>query len=262
MILNHTILTGAQEQDLIARIHEGDRDAQATLLESNERLIYKTAKKFIYAASPDVELDDLMQEGRRGLLHAAQKYSFKIAKKRKVTKFSTYASWWVYQYIRRYACRHRSGFSRSVELDDLSYIVQRIKGELLIKLRREPTHREIAGACNIPIGKIKAILSTPLIIHLDAPGRYEDETENHEGIPDPQPDIPEAAELSIMVGGYLSALEGINPRHAQVIRMLFGLNQHNKAYTMAEVAQKLSITRQRVQQIKEDALEKLRSLNN
>ena len=260
MILNHTLLTGDQEQELIIRIHAGDRSAEALLLENNERLIFRIAQPFLRTSAADIEIEDLMQEGRIGLLKAAHKYSFVVAEKRGVKKFSTYASWWIYQYVRRKACRHRSGFSRSVELDDLSYTVHRTQNELLKKLHREPLPREIARASRIPLKKIKLILSVPAIIHLDAQNPHLNNGEvNHESIPDPAIGIPETAETNVLASGYLSSLEDENPRLARVIRMRYGMNTENRTYSLAEIAKAMQITRQRVQQLEQDALEFMRT---
>lgn len=260
MNLNHPLLTIEQEQSLIARIKAGDTLAQEILLEHNEKLVYKIAMRFVRTSAPDVQIYDLMQAGRIGLLHAVEKWDHKIAKQRNVRKFSTYASWWVYQYIRRVACRHRSGLSRSVELDDLSYAVQRIRGELLKKLKREPIPKEIARASKIPLHKIQSILNAPEIVRLDNLSR----TENayHESIPDPSVNVEGDSEASAMVDGYMTVLENAFPRHARIVRMLFGLNETGRVYKLEEVARREGVTRQRIQQIKDDALEHLRSLNN
>ncbi len=261
MNLNHTLLTGEQEQALIALAKQGDHSAQETLLEHNEKLIYKIASRFLRTSAPDIEIDDLMQEGRRGLLHAALKWDNAIAKKRSVKKFSTYASWWVYQYIRRAACKHRSGFSRSVELDDMSYSIQRIRGELLKKLKREPKPKEIARSSKIPIEKVKIILNSPHIVRLDDMDTNGDKP-IYDSISDPSANVEEISETTLTILEYMTFLEREFPRHARIVKMLFGLNSKSRLYSLEEVAKLEKITRQRVQQIKEDALTKMRSLNN
>lgn len=256
MTLSHVLLTQEQEQSLIRLIQAGDRSAECELISHNERLICKIALRYINNAAPDVELEDLMQEGRIGLLRAAHKWSASIAKEKHVHKFSTYASWWVYQCIRRYASRHRSGFSRSIELDDMAFSVYRVQSDLSETLQRDPTHQEIATAGRTSVSKINSILSTPLIINLDADTRSQ--SISHENISDPQQDISSTVESSIMADGCLSALEIDHPRHARVVRLIYGLNEKQRSYSMAEIARKMDLTRERVRQIHDEALNFMR----
>jgi RNA polymerase sigma factor (sigma-70 family) len=256
MELAHTLLTHAQEQSLIRLIQSGDRSAEEELIRCNERLIYKIALRYIRNAAPDVELDDLMQEGRSGLLRAAYKWDDAIAQKKGVTKFSTYASWWVFQCIRRYASRHRSGFSRSIELDDMAFSVYRVQSDLMESLKHEPSNSEIALSGKIPLTKINSILSTPVIVHLDADTRSE-QTE-HENIADTSQDLQQTVESSVMASACLHCLESDHPRHARVVRMIYGLNDNQRAYSMAEIARMMGITRERVRQIHDEALKFIR----
>ena len=255
--LNHTLLTIEQEQKLICRIQHGDKRAEEELLCHNERLVYKIAHRYIVNAARDVEFDDLLQEGRLGLLHAAHKWSDTVAQKRKVRKFSTYASWWIFQYIRRYASRHRSGFSRSVELDDLSFSVHRVQSQLLETLRREPTSNEISKAGHFKLSKVRAILSTPALLNLDDKNHVTGDSE-HELIPSLAPRLDALAESHVLCDSFLQSLEFKFPRHAQVIRMTYGLNDVHRIYSLAEIGDYLHITRERARQIKEEALKFMR----
>lgn len=255
MIIHHELLTREQEQTLIKLIQSGDKDAEEALLFHNERLICKVALRYLENSAPDVGLDDLMQEGRMGVLRAAHKWSDSVAQEKHVHKFSTYASWWIYQFIRRYASRHRSGFSRSVELDDMAFSVYRVQSALLETLKREPTTNEIAIACKIPVAKIESILSTPSIIRLD----YNlDQSMNHEQITDPKQDISDTVETCIAVSEYIERLEAARPRHARVIRMVYGLNDKNRCYSRAEIGRKMKITRERVRQLHDEAIKFMR----
>lgn len=262
MNLFHDLLTREQEQTLLRRIHSGiennmpDREAESDLLSHNEKLIYDIAHKFVTGASPDVEIEDLMQEGRRGLLRAAQKWSPKIAGERGVTKFSTYATYWIYQYVRRYSSRHRSGFSRSVELDDASISLQKTRSYLLEQLQREPTARELARASGLPVAKVRKIMDVPEIVRLD---EWDTGHTNHEITSDPQENPAVIAERQVMAANFIRNLDCLSPRHAKVIRMLYGLTDDRRTYSMPEIARAIHLTRARIRQLRNEALELMRN---
>ncbi|HCR70910.1 MAG TPA: hypothetical protein DIW23_05665, partial [Anaerolineae bacterium] len=180
------------------------------------------------------------------------------AKKHKSDKFSTYATWGIRQAIKRYASRHKSGFSRSAELDEASYRVLRIQKELTDKLSRTPTYEEVAQTCNLRVSKVKAILSTPKMIRIeegDNRNPYEDSIDNSkiEKIPDDSKSVSETVEIH-EYHKYLEGLKKTHPRHAKIIKLHYGLDETGQSYSLAEIARKMKLTRERVRQIHDAAI--------
>lgn len=267
-LLDHDLLTASRETELLERIRVStrvvmhnrrkeflctDNDAQDELLRHNERLIYSIAEKYLSISAADTEIDDLMQEGRRGLLRAACKWDTQIAEDRGVNKFSTYASFWIVQCVRRYALRHRSGLSRSYSMDEFDLQVRKMIDTLTKTFERTPTAEEIAERGGFDLGRVKQILEAPAIVAMDDASRRLDQIADRDAL------TADDIEAGLTAHASLAYLEQDHPRMAQILRMRFGLNGHGETpMSMSQVARELGVTRQKIDQLEKEALRILR----
>ncbi|MDD2680134.1 MAG: sigma-70 family RNA polymerase sigma factor [Candidatus Omnitrophica bacterium] len=251
-IRNIPLLTAKEEICLSRRVRKGDEQARKAMIQANLRLVINIAKRYKRLGTPFL---DLIEEGNLGLMKAVDKFN-----PSKGFRFSTYAAWWIKQAITRSISEQGKMIRVPVYMNDLIAKWRKNKERLTQKLKRIPTDEEIAKKIKIPKEKIAQInfwmatstssLEAP--IGEDSEGKVSDLIEDETSI---QPD----SEIEHLLDKERVAnlLEIMSDREREVLDMRFGLAD-KKPHTLAEVAKKLGVSRERIRQIEETALKKIR----
>jgi len=246
------LLTAEQEIDLSRRIKKGDELARKQMIRSNLRLVINIAKRYFHLGIP---LLDLIEEGNLGLMKAVDKFNPK-----KGFRFSTYAAWWIKQSITRSITEQGKMIRIPVYMSELIAKWKKTNGELSHKLKRLPTDEEVAKKMGITRAKMKQISywMTMQTSSLEAPIGEEGESQVLDLLEDETAVSPDAQIDHFLDKERVGTLLGLmNVREKEVLDMRFGLTE-GKSYTLADVAKKLGVSRERVRQIEEEALLKLR----
>jgi RNA polymerase primary sigma factor len=253
-ISRYPLITRDEEARLARRIREGDQQALEKLCRSNLRFVVSVAKKY---QNQGVALADLINEGNVGLIRAAHKFD-----ETKGIKFISYAVWWIRQAILQ-ALAEQSRIVR-VPLNRAGTLhrIGRRSNALLQELGREPSAEEIATEMDIPIDEVRRTMSiTQAHLSLDAPLTPGEDNKLLDYLPDdvsPPPD--ESAFEGALRASIQDSLDSLKPREAKILKLYYGLDG-NEAMTLEEIGSVLGITRERVRQIKEKALNRLRHVS-
>jgi RNA polymerase primary sigma factor len=245
------LLTAQQEIAIAKRVRGGDELAMQELVKRNLRFVISVAKKY---QNRGLALTDLIGEGNLGLLTAARKFDPDQG-----VKFISYAVWWIRQAILAALARH--GRTVRVPLNrtaDLSRIV-RTSETLRQDLRREPTPEEIANATGLSLEIVQSLAALNTSeVRLDAPLDPEgDRALIERFIADEQGDAEEQAMDRFLSEEIENALRTLPPRDAKVLRLYFGLDG-GREHTLEEIGGMLGVTRERVRQLRDRALKRLR----
>jgi RNA polymerase primary sigma factor len=253
-ISRYPLITREEEARLARRIRDGDPEALDKLCRSNLRFVVSVAKKY---QNQGVALSDLINEGNLGLIRAAHKFD-----ETKGIKFISYAVWWIRQAILQ-ALAEQSRIVR-VPLNRAGTLhrIGRRSNALLQELGREPSAEEIAKGMDISLEEVRKTLSiSQAHLSLDAPLTPGEDNKLLDYLPDefnPSPD--ESAFDTALREAISDSLDGLKPREAKILRLYYGLDG-NEAMTLEEIGSVLGITRERVRQIKEKALNRLRHVS-
>ncbi len=250
----YPLINREREVELAQRIRENDQEALDTLVRSNLRFVVSVAKKY---QNQGVSLSDLINEGNLGLIRAAHKFD-----ETKGIKFISYAVWWIRQAILQ-ALAEQSRIVR-VPLNRAGTLhrIGKRASALLQELGREATHAEIAEGMEISeeeVAKTMSISQTHL--SLDAPMNPGEDNRLLDYLPDQQNLTPEE-ELAgkALTQSVKDALGTLKEREAKILRLYFGLDEA-EPMTLEDIGAALNITRERVRQIKEKALSRLRHVS-
>jgi RNA polymerase primary sigma factor len=245
------LLTPKDEIRLAARIKKGDRQARAQMIKANLRLVVKIAHDYSNFGLP---LLDLISEGNIGLMKAVERFDPK-----KGGKLSTYAAWWIKQSIKRALANQAKTIRLPVHLVDKISKMKRAGHKLSERLGREPTDQELAdvlGMTRAKVAQLRTISIRPA--SLDAPIGDDDATEFSEIVGDEAALTPfELLRDKTLRQEVRDILEELDSREAEILNMRFGLDG-NKPKTLEEVGKRFKVTRERVRQIQNIALMKLR----
>lgn len=250
----YPLISREEEVRLAQRIREDDQEALDTLVRSNLRFVVSVAKKY---QNQGVSLSDLINEGNLGLIRAAHKFD-----ETKGIKFISYAVWWIRQAILQ-ALAEQSRIVR-VPLNRAGALhrIGKRANALLQELGREATHAEIAEGMEITeeeVAKTMSISQTHL--SLDAPMSPGEDNRLLDYIPDTQSATPDEETIEkALTESVHEALAGLKEREAKILRLYFGLDG-SEPMTLEQIGAVLNITRERVRQIKEKALSRLRHVS-
>lgn len=245
------LLTAPQEVAIARRITGGDPDAMHELIRANLRFVISVAKKY---QNRGMALADLIGEGNVGLLTAARKFDPDQG-----VKFISYAVWWIRQSI--LAALARQGRTVRVPLNrtaDLSRIV-RSSETLRQELERQPSPEEIAHATGLTVEVVQSLATlNSSDVRLDAPIEAEGERSLSDRFMADEQNDPETLVLDqLLIEEIDRALKVLPPRDAKVLRLYFGLND-GREHTLEEIGGLLGVTRERVRQLRDRALKRLR----
>jgi RNA polymerase primary sigma factor len=243
------LLTAAEEVALAKRVRRGDAEAKETLIVANLRLVVSIAKGYTASGLP---LLDLIQEGSLGLIRAVERFDH-----RKGFKFSTYATWWIRQAVAG-AVREKGRAVRLPEsaLRRLSDIVASER-RLRFELQRDPTAAEIAADLELTIAAVELLQGSAQAPLSLAQQRGADEPELADVLADPDARPPdELVATSMAADGARRALQTLRERERAVIELSFGLTPPGPM-SLAEIGRRIGLTRERIRQIEQSALESL-----
>ena len=245
------LLTRQEEVELAERIHQGDEEARSHMIKANLRLVVKIAQDYANYGMP---VTDLISEGNIGLMKAVERFD-----PEKGGKLSTYAAWWIKQSIKRALANQSKTIRLPVHMVDKIAKMRRIAAMMTESIGREPTDEELSEETGIPRHKLAMLRqASHRPTSLDAPINDGEATEYGEIIEDERAENP----LDMLADKNLhneldGLLDTLDERERRIIDERFGL-AGQKAMTLEEVGQEFGVTRERIRQLQNVALSKMR----
>src|SRR5438093_4546384 len=245
------LLTPREEIELARRIRKGDRRAREQMIKANLRLVVKIARDY---ESYGLPLLDLINEGNIGLMKGVERFD-----PGKGAKLSTYAAWWIKQSIKRALANQSKTIRLPVHVVDKLFHLRRAATKLEEVLGREPTDEEIAGELGFPVARVKQLRRAAVRpTSLDAPIGDDESNRVADVVKDEAADTPyeqlEEKTNSAMIHEMVQTLDA---REQAILRQRFGLDGGDRK-TLEEIGEQFGVTRERIRQIEEIALKKLR----
>ena len=245
------LLTPERERELAIRAEQGDVLAKKELAEANLRLVVSVAKRY---AGRGMLFLDLIQEGNLGLIKAVQKFDY-----RRGFKFSTYATWWIRQSITRAIADQARTIRIPVHMVESLNRLLRTSRRMAQELGREPTTAELAKELDISeerVLELQRYAQEP--VSLETPVGEEEDSHLSDFIQDQRMPIPaEEVDRQMLQEQMGEVLQTLTDREEQVLRMRFGIGDE-EPHTLEEVGQTFHVTRERIRQIEEKAIRKLK----
>ncbi|WP_322509935.1 sigma-70 family RNA polymerase sigma factor [Anaerolinea sp.] len=248
---NGVRLSPQHRSELEAQIQDGE-SAREHLIKANTRLVVSIAKRYIGRGVPFL---DLIQEGNLGLMKAVEKYEYQRG-----FRFSTYATWWIRQTITRSIADQGRTIRVPVHMVDRIRRLYRTTHEMEQKLGRTPTNEELADAIGIKASKVDWMMRVSwLPLSLESPiNEDEEDSELGQFIEDQVTPSPmQTTYTNLLREKIQEVLDTLPAREARILRLRFGL-ENGRTYTLEEVGQKFGLTRERIRQIENKALRRLR----
>ena len=252
-IRHHPLLTPAEERELFRRLEQGDPTARETLIVSNLGIVVSIAKR--YRAAP-VALLDLIQDGVLGLIRAVDKFEW-----RRGYRFSTYATWWIRNAVQRAIGDKARAIRIPVHVAQRARRIDRVEIELAARLGRPPRLEEVAEAAELTIAQVRDVRrAARAVASLDQPISSADLTPIGTLIPadgaEPEQTLLISLEQAALHEAVERALAHLAARERKVIELHYGLGPE-APMTLAAIGRRLRLSRERIRQIEQDALERL-----
>ena len=245
------LITAEQEVELARRIKQGDKKALEELTKANLRFVVSVSKQY---QNQGLSLPDLINEGNLGLIKAAQRFD-----ETRGFKFISYAVWWIRQSILQ-ALAEQSRIVR-LPLNKIGSInkINKATAKLEQKYEREPDYREIAGILDMTVNEVKeSKRNAGRHVSMDAPLIQDEDNNMYDVLKSEESVTPETGLLYESLRKEIDrAISTLTQREADVIRLYFGLNGGHPM-TLEEIGEKFDLTRERVRQIKEKAIRRLK----
>ncbi len=248
------LLTAEEEKEIALKIGKGSKKARQQMIQSNLRLVINIAKKYSYLGVPML---DLIEEGNLGLMKAVTKYD-----PHKGYRFSTYAAWWIKQFITRAVANQGKTVRIPVYVMEMLMRFQRTKKQLLQKLKKEPHLSDIARRMKMPLERIRQLSHMAAnISSLNAPIGETGESEFMDLIED-EKIVNSLDELSkfLLHERIEGLLQKMTERERKILTLRFGLGEDGVAHTLRDTAKHFGITRERVRQIEAGCMQKMRKM--
>jgi len=252
-IKNISLLTAEEEVDLAKKIKRGDKHARAKMIQANLRLVINIAKRY---SGLGVSILDLIEEGNMGLMKAVEKFNHKRG-----YRFSTYAAWWIRQYISRSIANQGKTVRIPVYITEMMSRFKKTTEHLTSSLKRKPRLSEISKKMRLPMKRVKLLHKMMTgISSLNAPIGEEGTTEFMNLIED-ESIISAVDGLSnfLMQERIKGLLEKMSKRERKILSLRFGLKD-GVGRTLRDTAKHFGITRERVRQIESAAMKKIREM--
>jgi len=246
------LLTFGQEQELAKRVQEGDEEARARMIQSNLRLVVALGKRYINRGLP---FSDIIEEGNLGLIRAVEKFQYERG-----FRFSTYASWWIRQSIERAIANQVRIIRLPVHVAELANAYARTIRKLTQLLGREPSNEEVAKKMRISINRVRALSQvTRETYSLDMLISGEGEDTLKDILSDETTPSPSRVSDERLRSRYLSEwIAELPATERSIIEMRYGLHRPSPR-TLDSIGREFGITRERVRQIENQAIRKLRN---
>ncbi len=246
------LLTFEQEQALAKQVQEGNAEARARMIQSNLRLVVAMGKRYINRGLP---FSDIIEEGNLGLIRAVEKFQYERG-----FRFSTYASWWIRQSIERAIANQVRIIRLPVHVAELANTYARAVRKLTQQFGREPSNEEVAKKMRVSISRVRALSQvTRETYSLDMLISGEGEDTLKDVLSDDHTPAPSSASDERLRSRYLSEwVSGLPDTERSIIEMRYGLNR-TAPRTLDSIGREFGITRERVRQIENQAIRKLRN---
>lgn len=247
------LLTAKEEIDLARRIKKGDKAAREKMIRSNLRLVISIAKRYAHLG---ISLSDLIEEGNMGLMRGVDKFD-----PNRGFRFSTYAAWWIKQGISRAIIDQGKMIRVPVYLNEEILKYRKLMETMSQQMRRKPGANEIARKMRITVERVRELeMAITKMSSLDAPLGEDSDGQMIDVLEDENLVAPdEEVELFLNKERARSLLDSLDPRERTIIEMRYGLTD-GESYTLAQIARKLGLSRERVRQIQEMIIHKLKKI--
>lgn len=246
------LLTSDQEQAIGDRITAGDQAAKTELIEANLRLVVSVAKK--YNSNTSIPFLDLVQEGNMGLMHAVEKFDFTRG-----FKFSTYATYWIKQYIQRAIADQGRAIRVPVHIVEANNLINRTERQLTQSFGRKATPEEVAKELEMDMDKYVSIVEhSKSLLSMDKTINDDEDTDMNEIVGDNRAENPvEKMRKEATREMIIKVFDSLDEREKEIIMMRYGFDD-GEAKTLDDIGELVGLTRERVRQIEIKALRKLR----